>query len=177
MRDFVHIDGPVPATSQRNPLRVRREWATVVPNSTGIVWICGTEAMAPLGDLVSAGTKREEPMSELDYYSEAAHGPHEIFELGNYQLESGITLASARIAYKTHGTLNAAKDNLVLVWHTEGYGDFYRRGPLDPRKYFIILPASSPTVFHLRPATHRRCSTAVPSRTSQSVTMSWHSTG
>ena len=53
-------------------------------------------------------------MSKNDYYSEAAHGPHEIFELGNYQLESGITLPNARIAYKTHGTLNAAKDNVVL---------------------------------------------------------------
>ena len=44
-------------------------------------------------------------MSNFDYYSEAAHGPHEIFELANYQLESGITLPNARIAYKTHGTL------------------------------------------------------------------------
>jgi hypothetical protein len=26
-------------------------------------------------------------MSKTDYYSEAAHGPHEIFELGNYLLE------------------------------------------------------------------------------------------
>jgi len=43
-------------------------------------------------------------MSETDYYSEAAHGPHEIFELGNYQLESGVTLPNARIAYKMHGT-------------------------------------------------------------------------
>jgi hypothetical protein len=51
-------------------------------------------------------------MSELDYYSEAAHGPHEVLKLGNYQLESGITLPTARIAYKTHGTLNAAK----IMW-------------------------------------------------------------
>ncbi len=56
-------------------------------------------------------------MSKTDYYSEAAHGPHEIFELGNYQLESGITLPNARIAYKTLGTLNAAKDNVVLFPH------------------------------------------------------------
>jgi hypothetical protein len=31
-------------------------------------------------------------MSKIDYYSEAAHGPHEIFDLGNYQLESGVML-------------------------------------------------------------------------------------
>jgi hypothetical protein len=46
--------------------------------------------------------QREEPMSKVDYYSEAAHGPHEAFELGNYQLQSGVTLPNARIAYKTH---------------------------------------------------------------------------
>jgi homoserine acetyltransferase len=74
-------------------------------------------------------------MSEADYYSEAAHGPHEIFELGNYQLESGITLPNARIAYKTHGTLNEAKDNVVLfphmwsgIWSVMGLcQEFYRQ--------------------------------------------------
>jgi hypothetical protein len=39
--------------------------------------------------------QREEPMSKVDYYSEAAQGPHEIFELGNYQLQSGVTLPDA----------------------------------------------------------------------------------
>ena len=53
-------------------------------------------------------------MSKADYYSEANHGPHEIFELGDYELESGITLPNAKIAYKTHGTLNQARDNVVL---------------------------------------------------------------
>ena len=53
-------------------------------------------------------------MSKTDYYSETTHGPHEIFELGKYQFESGITLPNARIAYKTHGTLNAAKEPLRL---------------------------------------------------------------
>lgn len=56
------------------------------------------------GDSATATTlcrpaRREERMSEIDYYSEAAHGPHEIFELGNYQLQSGITLPNAHIAY------------------------------------------------------------------------------
>jgi hypothetical protein len=35
IRDFVHADGPIPATSHRNPLRVRSEWATVAPTATG----------------------------------------------------------------------------------------------------------------------------------------------
>ena len=30
--------------------------------------------------------------TESDYYSEERHGPHEYFELGNFELESGDTL-------------------------------------------------------------------------------------
>jgi homoserine O-acetyltransferase/O-succinyltransferase len=36
-------------------------------------------------------------------------------ELGDLPLESGETLAGARLAYATYGTLNAARDNAVLV--------------------------------------------------------------
>jgi len=97
-------------------------------------------------------------MSEIDYYSEAAHGPHEIFELGNYQLESGITLPNARIAYKTHGTLNAAKDNVVLFPHmwsgTPKAMEIFigEDRPLDPRKYFIILPGQFANGFSSSPS-------------------------
>ena len=97
-------------------------------------------------------------MSELDYYSEAAHGPHEVFELGNYQLESGITLPNARIAYKTHGTLNAAKDNVVLFPHMwsgtpKAMETFIGEDrPLNPRKYFIILPGQFANGFSSSPS-------------------------
>jgi homoserine O-acetyltransferase len=70
----------------------------------------------------------------------------EIFELGDFRLTTGVILPNAKLAYKTHGTLNAAKDNAILfpnflggapealeVWIGEGR-------PLDPSKYFIILP-------------------------------------
>lgn len=70
----------------------------------------------------------------------------EIFKLGDFQLSAGLTLPNAQLAYKTHGTLNAAKDNAILfpnflggtpealeAWIGEGR-------PLDPSKYFIILP-------------------------------------
>src|SRR5262245_58687872 len=36
------------------------------------------------------------------------------FELGDLQLESGTTLRNAKLAYKTHGQLNAAKSNVIL---------------------------------------------------------------
>lgn len=82
-----------------------------------------------------------------DYYSEANQGPHEFFELGNFELESGATLPSARIGFKTHGALNKAKDNVILFPHmwsgTPKSMEIFigERRPLDPKKYFIILPA------------------------------------
>ena len=97
-------------------------------------------------------------MSKNDYYSEAAHGPHEIFELGNYQLQSGVTLPNARIAYKTHGNLNAAKDNVVLFAHmwsgTPKAMEIFigEDRPLDPRKYFIILPGQFANGFSSSPS-------------------------
>ena len=36
---------------------------------------------------------------------------YEIFELGNIVLQRGATLRDAKLAYKTHGTLNADKSN------------------------------------------------------------------
>lgn len=81
-----------------------------------------------------------------DYYSEENHGPHEYFDLGNFELENKITLPNARLAYKTHGTLNKKKDNVILFPHMwsgtpksmEAFIGSDR--PLDPNKYFIILP-------------------------------------
>jgi homoserine O-acetyltransferase len=70
----------------------------------------------------------------------------ETFELGKFQTTTGFTLPNAKLAYDTFGTLNTAKDNAILfpnflggtpealeMWIGEGR-------PLDPRKYFIILP-------------------------------------
>jgi homoserine O-acetyltransferase len=85
-------------------------------------------------------------MSKADYYSEANHGPHEIFELGSYELESGITLPDAKIAYKTHGTLNEARDNGMVFTHmfsgTPKAMEIFigHDRPLDPKKHFIVMP-------------------------------------
>ncbi|MGH8906557.1 MAG: alpha/beta fold hydrolase [Egibacteraceae bacterium] len=70
----------------------------------------------------------------------------EIFDLKAFQLSTGYTLADAKLSYDTHGSLSAAKDNAILfpnflggpvealeIWIGEDR-------PLDPRKYFIILP-------------------------------------
>ncbi|RZT84291.1 homoserine O-acetyltransferase [Pseudonocardia sediminis] len=80
------------------------------------------------------------------YYTDEVHGKHEYYDLGGFPLRSGYTLPEAGIAYKTHGTLNAAKDNAVLFPHmysgtSASMEIFIGEGrPLDPSKYFIILP-------------------------------------
>ena len=44
-----------------------------------------------------------------------AHDDYEIFNLGNFKLESGVILPNAKLSYVTHGKLNKRKDNLILV--------------------------------------------------------------
>ncbi|WP_410672026.1 alpha/beta fold hydrolase [Amycolatopsis sp. cmx-4-68] len=81
-----------------------------------------------------------------EYYTAEVQGPHQHFELGPFALDSGATLPGARLAYRTHGRLNAAKDNAVLVPHMySGTSASMERligegRALDPSRYFIILP-------------------------------------
>lgn len=72
---------------------------------------------------------------------------HETFEVANVMLQKGGVLPLARLAYKTLGALNAARDNAVLVpsWYTGTHNEteMFMVGAgraLDPNKYFIILP-------------------------------------
>ena len=69
-----------------------------------------------------------------------------IFECGDVLLQRGGTLRGARIVYKTFGTLNAARDN-VIVYPTS----YSAQHPdiewlvdvqhcLDPSRYFIVIP-------------------------------------
>jgi homoserine O-acetyltransferase len=70
---------------------------------------------------------------------------YQIFEAGDVVLQSGLTYRGARLAYKTHGTINAARSN-VIVYPTS-YGAQHPDlewliapgKPLDPSKYFIII--------------------------------------
>ena len=52
-------------------------------------------------------------MTESNYYSEADHGPHEIFELGDYLLESGVTLPNAKIAFNSPLTKSLCSDSMT----------------------------------------------------------------
>ncbi|MEM8553702.1 MAG: alpha/beta fold hydrolase [Pseudomonadota bacterium] len=67
-----------------------------------------------------------------------------VYEAPVFALQCGITLPKAVLAYKTHGTLNAAKDN-VIVFPSRYAGTHadqtYLIGDgmaLDPAKYFIV---------------------------------------
>ena len=54
------------------------------------------------------------------FYSQENHGPYEMYDLGDFELEEGGTLKSAQLAYATFGELNAAKDNAILIptWYS-----------------------------------------------------------
>lgn len=68
------------------------------------------------------------------------------FDLGDIKLQSGETLPAAKLVYKTHGTLNGAKDNVIIlpIGYSLQHPDMeWMIGPdmaLDPGKYFIIVP-------------------------------------
>jgi homoserine O-acetyltransferase len=70
----------------------------------------------------------------------------ETFDLGDFPLLCGRTLPNAKLAYTTLGTLNPAKDNAILFPNflggaTEALQAWIGEGrPLDPTKYFFILP-------------------------------------
>ncbi len=85
-------------------------------------------------------------MPKNAYYSAAQHGEFEVFELGNFELEQGATLANATLAYKTFGELNEKGDNAIL-FPVMFSGTHAAMAPyvgeglaLDPNKYFIIIP-------------------------------------
>lgn len=71
---------------------------------------------------------------------------YEIFEAGDVTLQSGIVLPAVRVAYVTHGTLNAARDNAIVFpthysgTHASNAWAIGRDKALDPAKYFIIVP-------------------------------------
>lgn len=67
------------------------------------------------------------------------------FELGTIITQNGFTLPNAFLAYKTFGTLNANKDNVIVypTWYSGFVSDnvwLIGEGmALDPKKYFIIV--------------------------------------
>jgi len=66
-------------------------------------------------------------------------------ELGDFSLESGEVVENCRIAYRTHGTLNAGKSNVILwpTWFSGSTKDLEvymdrETGWVDVEKHFVI---------------------------------------
>ena len=71
---------------------------------------------------------------------------HQVFELGDIDVQSGLRIRGARLAYKTYGELNAARDNIIVFptfFGSQHPANEPMIGPgmaLDPGRYFIIVP-------------------------------------
>jgi len=69
-----------------------------------------------------------------------------VFELGDLAVEHGGTIHDARLSWQTHGTLNAARDNVIVYpcsFTATHDSQSYLIGPdavLDPERWFIVIP-------------------------------------
>ena len=69
-----------------------------------------------------------------------------VFECGDLSLQKGGTLKGAKIVYKTFGTLNAKRDNVIVyptsysAHHTDIEWLVAPEHCLDPTKYFVVIP-------------------------------------
>jgi homoserine O-acetyltransferase len=69
---------------------------------------------------------------------------YETFDLGDVKLLSGEILKSAKLTYKTYGTLNRTSDKVIVMptfytgTHKRNEGFFGPGRAIDPNKYFII---------------------------------------
>jgi homoserine O-acetyltransferase/O-succinyltransferase len=69
---------------------------------------------------------------------------HSVFELGDFELQSGEALPGARLAYKTYGKLNAQRDNAVVLptfytgSHMRNEGFFGAGRAIDPARHFVV---------------------------------------
>ncbi|HEY5798388.1 MAG TPA: alpha/beta fold hydrolase [Bosea sp. (in: a-proteobacteria)] len=71
---------------------------------------------------------------------------HAVFAAGDVTLQSGAVFPDMKVAYKTFGRLNAARDNVILyptsfsAQHHDTQWLVSPDGVLDPGRYFIVIP-------------------------------------
>jgi homoserine O-acetyltransferase len=81
-----------------------------------------------------------------DFASAAVASDSEVFQAGNVVLQSGRTFRNMSIVYKTFGTLNADRSNVIVyptsysAQHHDTQFMVSEGGALDPSKYFIVIP-------------------------------------
>jgi homoserine O-acetyltransferase len=85
-------------------------------------------------------------MAGDDYYSQELHGPYQLFDIGDFELEDGGKIRNCKLAYATFGRLSPQRDNaiLILTWYS-GTSKMMEQiyigsgRAIDPDKYFIII--------------------------------------
>src|SRR5436309_12151629 len=85
-------------------------------------------------------------MIDNPFYSQDVHGPYELYDVGDLELEEGGRIPCCKLAYATFGALSATKDNAILIptWYS-GTNKIIEQvyigkgRALDPDKYFIIV--------------------------------------
>ncbi len=69
---------------------------------------------------------------------------HSVFDLGDFELQSGVVLPGARLAYKTYGELNENRDNVVVLptfytgSHMRNEGFFGTGRAIDPARHYVV---------------------------------------
>jgi homoserine O-acetyltransferase len=69
-----------------------------------------------------------------------------VFPLGDLEVQRGGVIRDARLVYQTHGTLNAARDNVIVypcsytAQHTDLAWLIGPDGVLDPTRWFVVVP-------------------------------------
>ncbi len=88
-----------------------------------------------------------------------------VFNLGDVVPQRGATLRDAKLGYKTCGSLNPRRDNVIVNPTSQGgHHTLYegRIGPeraLDPSKYFIIFSPCLAMGYRHRPVTRQPLTT------------------
>ena len=85
-------------------------------------------------------------MYRNDFYTPEAQGAYQLYDVGDFDLEDGGRIPGLQLAYATYGTLNDAKDNVILVptWfggtHQTWEQVYIGEGrALDPSRYFVVV--------------------------------------
>lgn len=69
---------------------------------------------------------------------------YSVFDLGEFELQSGVVFSGARLAYRTYGEFNAARDNVVVLptfytgTHLRNEGFFGSGRAIDPARHYVV---------------------------------------
>ena len=69
---------------------------------------------------------------------------HSVFDLGDFELQSGRLFPGAQLAYRTYGELNAERNNVVVLptfytgSHLRNEGYFGAGRAIDPARHFVV---------------------------------------